>query len=177
MIRKCCSAEVADAYETSGMVGHPPVKATWEVVRRSHINTYTTTLHAINSVIVKLSSACAAMYLEQGGGAWQRGEVGVGRWWRCDASVPRSILACTELTVASKVYRGIAGRLLPPQFFKPNEYGVCGGVDVSCRWIERGTCWWIETRDTGDRNSGHWRLTLGTLAIDARVLVIDTRGS
>ena len=89
LVRKCCSAAVASAYESGGTVGQPPVRATWEVVRLKHLNTYTTTLHAINSAIVKLS----------------------------------------KLTVASKVYRGVAGRLLPQQFWLPNEFGVCGGIE------------------------------------------------
>ena len=32
-------------------------------------------------------------------------------------------------TKATKVYRGIAGRALPKEFWQPNEYGVMGGVE------------------------------------------------
>ena len=52
-------------------------------------NRYTTTLHACNSAIVKLS----------------------------------------KLTVATKVYRGVSGALLPSQFWTRDEYGVRGGVE------------------------------------------------
>jgi len=58
---------------------------------RAAMNTYTTTLHAVNSAIVKLS----------------------------------------KLTYASKVYRGVAGRVLPEQFWKANEYGVRGGIEAA----------------------------------------------
>ena len=54
-------------------------------------NTYTTTLHCINSCIVKLG----------------------------------------KLTVASKVYRGVSGGKLPPQFWTPNDYNVRGGVEFA----------------------------------------------
>ena len=53
------------------------------------LNKYTTTLHGINSAIIKLG----------------------------------------KLTHATKVYRGIAGMALPPEFWRPNEYGVRGGVE------------------------------------------------
>ena len=53
------------------------------------VNKYTTTLHGINSAVVKLG----------------------------------------KLSHAAKVYRGIAGMKLPDQFWKPNEFGVRGGVE------------------------------------------------
>ena len=52
-------------------------------------NTYTTTLHIINSSIVKLS----------------------------------------KLTKVEKVYRGISGGVLPPAFWTPNDFNVCGGIE------------------------------------------------
>ena len=58
---------------------------------RRGLNTYTTTLHVINSAIIKLG----------------------------------------KLTVACKVYRGISGRVLPEQFWKPNEFGVKGGIEAA----------------------------------------------
>lgn len=81
LIQRCCSASVAAAYEQGSVA--------WEIVRTKHLNTYTTTLHAINSAIVKLS----------------------------------------KVTIATKVYRGVSGRLLPEQFWQPNEFGVQGGID------------------------------------------------
>ena len=50
---------------------------------------YVTTLHAINSGIIKLS---------------------------------KQTKACT-------VYRGVAGGVLPEQFWTPNEFGVRGGIE------------------------------------------------
>ena len=58
-------------------------------LRKRTKGAYVTTLHAINSSIVKLS----------------------------------------KLTVASKVFRGIAGRVLPEGFWEENEYGVRGGIE------------------------------------------------
>ena len=82
MVRLCCSAEVAAAYGRGAL----------EYTRaRSELNTYTTTLHAINSAIVKLS----------------------------------------KLTRATTVYRGISGRVLPDEFWHPNEFGVKGGVEAA----------------------------------------------
>ena len=54
-------------------------------------NYYTTTLHVINSSIVKLG----------------------------------------KLTQAGMCYRGLAGGVLPPEFWTPNQFGVCGGVDTA----------------------------------------------
>ena len=54
-------------------------------------NKYTTTLHAINSAIVKLS----------------------------------------KLTVAAKVYRGMSGMGLPDEFWRPNKFGVRGGIEAA----------------------------------------------
>lgn len=54
-------------------------------------NKYTTTLHCINSAIVKLG----------------------------------------KLTKAQKVYRGISGGVLPDEFWTPNGFNVCGGVEFA----------------------------------------------
>ena len=53
-------------------------------------NQYTTTLHAINSCVLKLA----------------------------------------RLTEATKVYRGIAGGVLPEKFFLSDEYNVRGGIEL-----------------------------------------------
>ena len=37
----------------------------------------------------------------------------------------------SKLTVAQRVYRGIAGGVLPPEFWAPNEYSVKGGVEFA----------------------------------------------
>ena len=52
-------------------------------------NMYATTIHAINSCVIKLS----------------------------------------KLAKAVKVYRGLAGGVLPTEFWKPNEHGVKGGIE------------------------------------------------
>lgn len=54
-------------------------------------NRYTTTLHCINSSIVKMG----------------------------------------KIAQAKKVYRGVSGGVLPPEFWQPNEFGVKGGVEFA----------------------------------------------
>jgi hypothetical protein len=39
-----------------------------------------------------------------------------------------SVVKLGKLTRAATVYRGVSG-LLPPEFWRPNEMGVCGGVE------------------------------------------------
>ena len=59
---------------------------------------YVTTLHAINSGIIKLS---------------------------------KQTKACT-------VYRGVAGGVLPEQFWEPNEHGVMGGIELGFVCLSAG---------------------------------------
>ena len=80
MVGYCCSEGVSAQFEKGEL--------TYEQVL-PHVNKYTTTLHAINSAIVKLS----------------------------------------KLTYAGKVYRGVSGMALPPEFWEPNAFGVKGGID------------------------------------------------
>ena len=54
-------------------------------------NTYTTSIHCINSIVIKLG----------------------------------------KLTLATKVFRGISGRVLPASFWQPNEFNVRGGVEIA----------------------------------------------
>ena len=73
-----------------GLPGKVPfLKASME--RLCADNRYVTTLHVINSGIVKMG----------------------------------------KLMVSQKVYRGIAGGLLPPEFWQPNEFNVRGGVELA----------------------------------------------
>jgi hypothetical protein len=65
----------------------PPLVKAFESLCKG--NTYTTTLHVINSAVVKLS----------------------------------------KLTVATTVYRGIAGGMLPQSFWESNQFGVKGGIE------------------------------------------------
>ena len=80
MVELCCAKDVAERFAAEALP--------YEQVR-ADLNTYTTTLHCINSSIVKLS----------------------------------------KLTYAAKVYRGVNGRKLPPEFWQANEYGVRGGIE------------------------------------------------
>jgi hypothetical protein len=82
MVELCCSKIDAQEY-ASGALQFTDV--------RERLNLYTTTLHSINSSIVKLS----------------------------------------KLTRATKVYRGIKGRVLPNEFWHVNEHGVRGGIEVA----------------------------------------------
>ena len=47
-------------------------------------------------------------------------------WGAC---IPRLRRQIGKLTVATKVFRGIAGLALPDEFWRPNDYGVKGGVE------------------------------------------------
>ena len=40
-----------------------------------------------------------------------------------------AIVKSSKLTVAAKVYRGVAGGRLPDSFWTPNEYNVRGGIE------------------------------------------------
>ena len=45
-------------------------------------------------------------------------------------AVSSCVLKLSKLAVATKVYRGLKGASLPPNFFRPNKYGICGGVEL-----------------------------------------------
>lgn len=60
------------------------------VLRKKTKGSFVTTLHAINSGILKMS----------------------------------------KQTKAATVYRGVAGGVLPEQFWSPNEHGVMGGIEL-----------------------------------------------
>ena len=89
LVSLCCEPEVVTAYQGSAAMWHEATGTLPFAAIRSRINLYTTTIHAINSCVVKLS----------------------------------------KLTVATKVYRGVSGRGLPPAFYTPNTYGVRGGIE------------------------------------------------
>jgi len=82
LVALCCDAETEEQFKAETMTFELALaKANW----------YTTTLHAINSGIVKLS----------------------------------------KQTPAAVVYRGVAGGVLPKEFWEKNEDGVFGGVDLA----------------------------------------------
>ena len=85
MVQRCCAKATADEY-MGGAQTREAAKGTliYETVRAQHLNAYVTTLHAINSAVVKLS----------------------------------------KLTRATKVFRGIAGRVLPEQFWKVGQLSM-----------------------------------------------------
>jgi NLR family CARD domain-containing protein 3 len=43
--------------------------------------------------------------------------------------VNSAIVKMSKLTMTQKVYRGVAGGLLPESFWRPNEQGVKGGIE------------------------------------------------
>lgn len=89
MVSKCCAKDVFEQYMGGAKVGDKAVGTlTFDQVR-PQLNTYTTTVHVINSAIVKLS----------------------------------------KLSNATKVYRGVSGRVLPKEFWEANAFGVRGGID------------------------------------------------
>ena len=89
MVSLCCPQRVAAAYQGTAPMHALANGALSFEQARAQLNRYSTTLHAINSAIVKLG----------------------------------------KLTMASKVYRGIAGMALPREFWQPNSFGVKGGVE------------------------------------------------
>ena len=90
MVTLCCPKAVAEAYMGTAKVFEQPAdhSISFDEAKKS-LNKYTTTLHCINSAIVKLG----------------------------------------KLTKATKIYRGVAGMKLPDEFWKPNDFGVKGGVE------------------------------------------------
>jgi ankyrin repeat protein len=58
MVELCCTKAVADSYARGELA--------FESVRRAHLNTYTTTLHAINSSVVKLGKLSVACKVYRG---------------------------------------------------------------------------------------------------------------
>lgn len=100
MVKLCCAKDISDGFLGAAELWEEPRGTLTYTAARKELNTYTTTLHAINSAVVKLS----------------------------------------KLTVATKVYRGVSGRVLPAQFWEANAFGVRGGVEggfMSCT-LEQG---------------------------------------
>jgi hypothetical protein len=42
-----------------------------------------------------------------------------------------AIVKLSKLTIATKVYRGVGGGVLPESFWRPNEQGVKGGIEMA----------------------------------------------
>ena len=80
LVGYCCDAATAEQF-ANGTIRYADAKI--------KLNLFTTTLHVINSGIVKTS----------------------------------------KLTYAGKVYRGVSGLALPPEFWTPNKHGVRGGIE------------------------------------------------
>eukprot|EP00493_Phyllostaurus_siculus_P023847 UN24184 len=82
--------EKYNAVNRGGALNVPQVEImTKDFERKCIDNRYVTTIHVINSAIIKLS----------------------------------------KVQKAETVYRGVKGGLLPPQFLKENEFGICGGIE------------------------------------------------
>ena len=80
MVSLCCPKATADAFAAGAI--------TFDEAKKS-LNKYPTTLHGVNSAVIKLG----------------------------------------KLTVATKVYRGVSGAVLPDSFWTPNAFNVCGGIE------------------------------------------------
>ena len=88
MIKLCCPQAAFEIYLAGGsMFARVPAER-YEAAKKE-LNLYTTTMHAINSIIVK----------------------------------------CGKLTSAVKVYRGSSGAKPPDEFWQPDQFGICGGVE------------------------------------------------
>ena len=110
MVKLCCSKDTADQYRGG--------KLSFEQAKTS-LNTYTTTLHGINSAIIKLGKLTLATKV------------------RTTIANPPSIRPQPLPSLAPaaparfilQVYRGISGMALPAAFWEPNEFRVRGGVE------------------------------------------------
>jgi hypothetical protein len=91
MIQLCCSKDVSERFLGESKLWQPAAGTLPYEKAKKEINLYTTTIHVINSCIVKMG----------------------------------------KLTKAKPVYRGLSLRILPEQFWKPNEQGVMGGVEFA----------------------------------------------
>jgi hypothetical protein len=91
MIQLCCSKEVYERFIGTSKLWQPANGSLKYEQAKKEINFYTTTIHVINSCIVKMG----------------------------------------KLTQAKPVYRGMSLRILPDQFWHPNEQGVMGGVEFA----------------------------------------------
>ena len=110
MVTLCCPRAVGEAYmgETPWNQLFLPAKGSLSLAEALRsVNKYPTTLHGINSAIIKV------------------------RRERCRVCAPLTRApSCRrqigKLTMATKVYRGIAGMALPEAFWKANQFGVKG---------------------------------------------------
>ena len=91
-------------------------------------NLYTTTLHTINSAIVKLSKLTIASKVRRAALAHARAH-GCARVYARGAPATRVPEAHAAWAVHAQVYRGVSGGRLPAHFRIPNEFGVRGGID------------------------------------------------
>ena len=68
MVELCCPPQVYQSYMGGAKVGETPRdgQVSYEVIVSTHLNKYTTTLHAINSAIVKLSKLTYASKVYRG---------------------------------------------------------------------------------------------------------------
>ena len=110
MMQLCCRKDTADQYCDD--------KLSFEQAKTS-LNTYTTTLHGINSAIIKLGKLTIATKA---------------RTTIANLTSDHSLSALSPAPAAParfilQVYRGISGMALPASFWEPNEYRVRGGVE------------------------------------------------
>ena len=102
-------------------------------------NRYATSLHVINSALHKMSKVCGAVFTPPFHGNNRLHTLDppphAHAHRRCPRPPPDRRLDAfgggAQLTFAQKVYRGIAGGLVPPEFWRPNEFGIKGGVEFS----------------------------------------------
>ena len=113
MVQLCCAAAIADEYQR----GKLSFKETCK-----QLNKYTTTLHGINSAVIKLGRAP-----HQNTPTHQFCFLSASSQCLC-LSVCATVWH-RKLTQATKVYRGISGMALPTEFWEENAFGVRGGVE------------------------------------------------
>jgi hypothetical protein len=119
MVKLCCPSSVSRRYLGDAKI-HEQASGNLDEAL-TELNKYATTLHGINSAVIKLG----------------------------------------KLTLATRVYRGVAGMALPKEFWKPNQYGVRGGVECARVALSRTH----QRHGDGRRDTllrcrvhGHWQL-------------------
>ena len=121
MVQLCCPMKDWEPYIGTANIFQPANGALSFEQVKSSLNKYTTTLHGINSAIIKLGKLTKATKV---------------RLSKCSLPPPLPLCALSSttllvITILSmvQVYRGISGMALPDAFWHANEFGVRGGVE------------------------------------------------
>ena len=96
----------------------------YEDVCKNHLNTYTTSLHAINSAVVKMGKLTVATKVYRGISG--RNCHAPSRQ-TCRKTPPNSTPTCAHAHMHGRF--SFSGRVLPKEFWEANKFGVKGGIE------------------------------------------------